>query len=71
MARATLSAPASNLTQRLLTAAVGLPLLALVLWAGGVLFAALAVLATAVALWEALTLTRRAGWATLLEEGIA
>ena len=54
------AAPRSELRLRLASAAVGLPLLFLVLWAGGALFAAVAVAAAMLALRETLGLLRRA-----------
>lgn len=52
--------PRSELRLRVASAAVGLPLLFLVLWAGGLVFAAVAVVAALVALREMLDLLRRA-----------
>ena len=50
----------SDLLLRVASAVVGLPLLSLVLWAGGLLFAAVAVAAALIALREMLDLLRRA-----------
>ncbi|MEX2599681.1 MAG: phosphatidate cytidylyltransferase [Dehalococcoidia bacterium] len=67
-----MSAPQlGNLSQRVLSAAVGLPLLVLVIWAGGPLLGAVAIIAAALALHEALSLLFRAGWRPLVAEGIA
>ena len=52
--------PRSELRLRVASAAVGLPLLFLVLWAGGLVFAAVAVVAALIALREMLDLLRRA-----------
>ena len=52
--------PRSELRLRAASAAVGLPLLFLVLWAGGLVFAAVAVVAALIALREMLDLLRRA-----------
>ncbi|MDE2838415.1 MAG: phosphatidate cytidylyltransferase [Chloroflexota bacterium] len=52
--------PRSELFLRVVSAAVGLPLLFLVLWAGGPTFAAVAVVAALIALRELLDLLRRA-----------
>ncbi len=52
--------PRSELRLRVASAAVGLPLLFLVLWAGGLIFAAVAVVAALIALREMLDLLRRA-----------
>ena len=52
--------PRSELRLRVTSAAVGLPLLFLVLWAGGLVFAAVAVVAALIALREMLDLLRRA-----------
>ncbi|MEX2431340.1 MAG: phosphatidate cytidylyltransferase [Dehalococcoidia bacterium] len=71
MVRQSAHAPAGNLVLRLLSAAVGLPLLGLVLWVGGLPFVLIALAATTVALYEALSLLRRAGWTPLVPEGIA
>ena len=54
------SLPRSELRLRVASAAVGLPLLFLVLWAGGLVFAAVAVVAALIALREMLDLLRRA-----------
>ncbi len=54
------SRPRSELRLRVASAAVGLPLLFLVLWAGGLVFAAVAVVAALIALREMLDLLRRA-----------
>ncbi len=60
----------AELRLRLLSAAVGLPLIALVVWAGGFLLAAVAALIAALAAIEAHTLLRRAGWRTCLRWGM-
>ncbi len=52
--------PRSDLRLRVASAAVGLPLLFLVLWVGGLVFAAVAVVAALIALREMLDLLRRA-----------
>lgn len=52
--------PRSDLRLRVASAAVGLPLLFLVLWAGGPVFAAVAIVAALIALRELLDLLRRA-----------
>ncbi len=52
--------PRSELRLRVASAAVGLPLLFLVLWAGGPVFAAVAIVAALIALRELLDLLRRA-----------
>ena len=52
--------PRSELRLRVASAAAGLPLLFLVLWAGGLVFAAVAVVAALIALREMLDLLRRA-----------
>jgi len=52
--------PRSDLRLRVASAAVGLPLLFLVLWIGGLVFAAVAVVAALIALREMLDLLRRA-----------
>ncbi len=51
--------PRSELSLRVASAAVGLPLLFLVLWLGGLVFAAVAVVAALIALRELLGLLRR------------
>lgn len=52
--------PRSDLRLRVVSAAVGLPLLFLVLWLGGLVFAAVAIAAALIALRELLDLLRRA-----------
>ena len=64
----------SDLRLRVASAAVGLPLLFLVLWAGGFVFAAVAVVAALIALRELLDLLRRAravrGGGPALRDGV-
>ncbi len=59
----------SDLALRIGSAAVGLPVLLLLIWAGVYWTAAVASLAALLALYELLSLLRRAGWAPLLNEG--
>ena len=59
----------NNLVVRIATAAVGLPLLFLVIWAGGNWVAGVASLAALIALYELLSLLRRSGWRPLRREG--
>ena len=54
------ASPRSELRLRVASAAVGLPLLFLVLWVGGPVFAAVAIVAALIALREMLDLLRRA-----------
>lgn len=65
--------PESELRLRIASAAIGLPLLFLVLWAGGFIFTAVAAVAALIALREMLDLLRRAramrGKAGLLPQG--
>ncbi|MCY4447715.1 MAG: phosphatidate cytidylyltransferase [Chloroflexi bacterium] len=67
--------PRSDLRLRVASAAVGLPLLFLVLWIGGLVFAAVAVVAALIALREMLDLLRRArtlrGGGSVLLDGVA
>jgi len=56
---------------RLISAAVGIPVLALIVWAGGYLMAAVTALAAAVALNEALRLVAGAGWSPVWRVGMA
>ncbi len=58
-----------ELLLRLLSAAVGLPLLALVLWAGGYWLAGVAAIAALIGAAELLTLQRLAGWRPLVVGG--
>ena len=63
-------APRSDLPARLISAAVGIPLLAGVVWAGGPTTAAVAAFASLIAVNELLLLVRRAGWRPLRNEGL-
>ena len=60
-----------NLQLRLLSAIVGLPLLALILWAGGPWIAGAAAIAALIASNELLTLQRQAGWQPPFVRGAA
>ena len=70
MARAARSTARSELSLRLGSAAVGLPLLFLVIWAGGNWVAGIASLAALIALNELLVLLRKAGWRPLRFAGL-
>jgi phosphatidate cytidylyltransferase len=60
----------SDLPARLISAAVLIPLLALVGWLGGITAAVVATLAALIGINEILLLVRRAGWRPLHREGI-
>jgi phosphatidate cytidylyltransferase len=60
----------SDLPQRLISAAVGIPLLAGVVWLGGYTTAVVAALAALIAVNELLLLVKRAGWHPLRNEGL-
>lgn len=62
-------APQGALRLRLLSAAVGLPVLLVVLGVGGIVMAAVAALAAYIALTELFALLRSAGWRPLGPEG--
>ena len=66
-----MAADSGGLPARLLTAAVGLPLLALVLWAGNLVVAVVAVAAAAIALREVFALAAKAGAAPVSGVGAA
>jgi phosphatidate cytidylyltransferase len=59
----------SDLPARLISAAILIPLLVIVAWAGGVTVAVVASLAALVGLYEILLLVRCAGWRPLRHEG--
>lgn len=65
------AAPGANLPLRLASAAAGLPLLALVVWAGGPWMAGVAGVAALAGANELLSLQRRAGWRPLVAQGTA
>ncbi|MCE2469716.1 MAG: phosphatidate cytidylyltransferase [Dehalococcoidia bacterium] len=65
------AADSGGLAPRLLTAAVGLPLLALVLWAGNPLVAVAAIVTAVIALREAFGLAAKAGAAPVARAGAA
>lgn len=65
------AAAGGGLAPRLLTAAVGLPLLALVLWAGNPFVAIVAIAAAVIALREVLGLAAKAGAAPVARAGAA
>ena len=62
-------APRSDLRTRLISAAVGIPILGIVVWLGGFLIAAVAALVVLLALNELLALVRRAGRRPFRNEG--
>jgi phosphatidate cytidylyltransferase len=61
----------SNFQARLMSAAVGIPLLVGVVWFGGYLIAAVAVVVVFLALRELLALIHRSGWGVFPNEGLA
>jgi len=66
----TAAAKRSDLPQRLISAAVGIPLLAGVVWLGGIATATVTALAALIAANELLLLVKRAGWRPLRNEGL-
>jgi phosphatidate cytidylyltransferase len=60
----------SNLSARLISAAVLIPLLALVGWLGGITAVIVATVASLIGIKEVLLLIRRAGWRPVQREGI-
>ncbi len=69
MAQSRTEAPTSALRLRLLSAAVGLPILLALIWLGGYWVAAAAAIAALIAVHELLTLLTKAGWRPLRNEG--
>ena len=59
-----------DLISRLASAAVGLPLLGLAVWAGGYWLAAVAAIAALIACFEVMALLKLAGWRPLSHEGM-
>ena len=66
----TATAKRSDLPQRLISAAVGIPLLAGVVWLGGIATSVVTALAALIAANELLLLVKRAGWRPLRNEGL-
>ena len=70
MAAETATTRKSDLMPRLASAAVGLPLLGLAIWAGGYALAAVAAVAALIACFEVMALLKLAGWRPLSHEGM-